>query len=249
MEHAQRVPWLGQLVRAVRTESPQWLRTRAGAALAYTVHTHRTSYFKLDDLGNLELRGGFPYRAEGPYQFQRTIRPEETAIVVMDPWVDGPSQHLTDYLGQIAYLRMIPLVMQASSRGHLIVILTNDPKTVTYGSKVYPELEQLAAKGKAVMWYHRQVDNRAFASYLRSHGVRSLIYVGFSSNGCVIGREDGMISMKNQGFTLYFVPEASAAMEYESSWNDQGIHKTTTLIISQGIAEIIDYGEFMRSSN
>jgi hypothetical protein len=64
---------------------------------------------------------------------------------------------------------------------------------------------------------------------------------------CVIGRSMGMIPMKNHGFNIYFIPEASAAIEYAESWKNQSIHKSTTRIISQWIAEIIDYDEFMKA--
>jgi hypothetical protein len=65
---------------------------------------------------------------------------------------------------------------------------------------------------------------------------------------CVIGRRMGMIPMTHRGFRIFFVPEASAAVEYADTWHDQSMHKATTKIISQWIAEIIDYDEFMEAS-
>ena len=223
-------------------------RTGQAAPPAYTITSYRTSHFKLNDSGDLELRAGVPYDAEGVYRFRRTLQPQESAVVVMDPFADLTSDYLNDYVGRIVYSRLVPLVERASRRGHPVIILTNDPRTVLYGSRIYPELQALVAEGKAAPWYHRHPDNGAFANYLRSNGVRSLIYTGFASNLCVIGREDGIIAMKNQGFDTYFVPDASAAMEYADSWKNQAIHKATTQIISQGFAEIIDYDEFMQAA-
>lgn len=82
---------------------------------------------------------------------------------------------------------------------------------------------------------------------MRSQGIDSLIYIGFASNMCVIGRRMGMIPMVHEGFKLFFVPEASAAVEYPDTWQDQSIHRATTRIISQWIAEVIDYEEFMQA--
>ncbi len=57
-----------------------------------------------------------------------------------------------------------------------------------------------------------------------------------------------MIPMTHQGFKILFMPDASAAVEYDDTWHDQSIHKATTKMISQWIAEIIDYEEFMEAS-
>jgi nicotinamidase-related amidase len=95
------------------------------------------------------------------------------------------------------------------------------------------------------------MDDDEFAIYLRTQGVKSLIYTGFASNACVIGRQMGMIPMVQQGFQTFFVPKASAATEFADSWDDGSIHKATTKIISQWIGEIIEYDDLMNvlSSN
>ncbi len=99
--------------------------------------------------------------------------------------------------------------------------------------------------GEIIKLFHDDFDDDRFAHYLRSQGIDSLIYIGFSSNMCVIGRRTGMIPMVQQGFRIFFVPGASAAIELADTWNEQSIHKTSTTIISQWIAEIIDYNDFM----
>src|SRR6185295_11016030 len=106
-------------------------------------------------------------------------------------------------------------------------------------------LEDLVKTGGASLLYHQDFDDREFASYLQAQGIKSLVYIGFASNMCVLGRKMGMISMKNLGFQIFFVPQASASLEYLDSWDNQSIHKATTKIISQGFAELIDYDEFM----
>jgi len=47
--------------------------------------------------------------------------------------------------------------------------------------------------------------------------------------------------MNIMGFSLFFVPEASAAVKFQNS----SIHAVTTSIISQWIGEIIRFDDFM----
>lgn len=215
---------------------------------AYKLATHRQSYFKRDANGALELRDNLPFRSEGKYCLERTIHPPQTAIIIMDPWVDMAASHLNEYYGRIAKSRIVPFVNKALERGHPIIVLTNDPDTVEYNTNIHPELAALVAKGQASILYHQDLDDDAFADHLRSQGIDSLIYTGFASNMCVIGRRMGMIPMVQQGFRLFFVPQASAAVEYPNTWENQSIHHATTKIIAQWIADIVDYDAFMRAT-
>lgn len=213
----------------------------------YKVRTTRRSYFALDANGQFKLKDSVPYRSERVYPFLRTINSSSTAVIIMDPWVDMPTKHLNEYAKKITESRIIPLVKKALYLGHPIVILTNDQKKSNHSAKIHPVLQSFADDGKAIILFHQDYDDDSFAAYLSARKIDSLIYVGFSSNMCVIGRSMGMIPMKNHGFNIYFIPEASAAIEYAESWNNQSIHKSTTRIISQWIAEILDYDEFMKA--
>jgi nicotinamidase-related amidase len=213
----------------------------------YTVKTTRRSYFALDADGQLKLKNSLPYRSERIYHFRRTIKSNRTAVVIMDPWVDMPTAHLNQYTRKVTESRILPLAKKALGLGHPILILTNDRKKSNHSAKIHQALQSLVDDGNAIILFHQDFDDDRFAAYLLARKIESLIYIGFSSNMCVIGRNMGMIPMKNQGFNIYFMPEASAAIEYAESWHDQSIHKVTTRIISQWIAEIIDYDEFMKA--
>ena len=212
---------------------------------AYQITTHRQSYFKLNSDGALEEENGLPFRSEGTYRFERVIDPATTAIVVMDPWIDMASTHLNRYYGQITESRILPLVDKALERGHPVIVLTNHPDKVEYNTNIHPELSALASRGKIEVIYHQDLDDGEFADRLRSEGINALIYTGFASNMCVIGRRMGMIPMVHHGFKLFFVPEASAAVEYPDTWDNQSIHHAITKIVGQWVAEIIDYDEFI----
>jgi hypothetical protein len=216
-------------------------------APAYTVTAYRQSYFALDESGRLVEQNGLPIRAEKIYRFQRKIDPDTTAIVVMDPWVDMATDHLNQYYSRIAASHVVPLVNKGLERGHRIIVLTNDPDVVKYNTKIHPKLAALVADEKATLLYHQDFDDDQFAAYLHKAGINTLIYTGFASNMCVIGRRMGMIPMVQQGFKNYFVPEASAAVETEETWDTGSVHRETTDIISQWIAEIVHYDDFMQT--
>lgn len=230
---------------------PGWPGARAADAArprgpVYTVDTHRQSYFRLDENGGLVERDGLPFRDEKIYHLKRTIDPARTAVVVMDPWTDMASNHLNEYYGRIAQARVVPLVKKGLQRGHRIIVLTNSP-TVRYNTKIHPDLAALVDAGKATLLYHQDLDDDQFAEYLRKDGINTLIYTGFASNMCVIGRRMGMIPMVQQGFKMYFVPEASAAVETEGTWESGAVHRQTTDLIAQWIAEILHYDDFMQA--
>lgn len=214
----------------------------------HIVNTHSLSYFALNDDGVLLKESGFPIRGEGEYGFSRFIDPATTAIIIMDPWVDMATKHLNDYFGTILEWRILPLVNHAISAGYPVIVLTNDPTGRLYNTAIHPELVTLAASGTLSIIYHEDMDRGVFADHLELQGITSLIYAGFSSNMCVIGRELGMVSMKNEGFRLFFIPEASAAVELPDTWDTGYIHESTTLMISQWLAEIIRYDDFMSMS-
>ncbi len=212
----------------------------------YDLSTSRLTYWALDENGELELENSLPFRSEGECRFQRTIHPHKTAIVIMDPWANMASEHLNEYFGKVVDSYTLPFVKRALTLGHPAIAITNDPSKEEYNTHIHSGLQALADEEKLNIIYHQDLDDRSFASYLRSQEIEALIYTGFASNWCVIGRKMGMIAMKNQEFKMLFVPAASAAVEYGDSWEDQSIHKAITKIISQSVAEIIDYEEFMK---
>ena len=170
--------------------------------------------------------------------------PHETLILVMDPWVDMESDHLNDYFGRITERTILPAVRNAIAIGHPVVVLTNDPKKVSYNTAVNSDLESMAANRQLHIIYHHDFNRSQFAEMLKRNGIKKIVYTGFASNMCVIGRELGMIPMKNQGFRLYFVPEASAAVERKDSWSSSDAHEDATQLISQWVAGIWEYSEW-----
>lgn len=212
----------------------------------YIIDSYVHSHFALDNEGNLILKEGKPYPKEGIYRFKRKINPYKTAIVVMDPWVDMPSDFLNKQFKNVMEKYIIPLVKKAIERGHRVIIFTNNPNIFEYSTKIHSELENLCKSGKADLLYHQDFDDKSkLSNYLKSRDIDTLIYTGFASNICLLNRSVGMVSMKQENFKIFFIPEASAAIEYGISWRKKDIHNTVTKIISQSIGEIVEYMSFM----
>jgi nicotinamidase-related amidase len=163
----------------------------------------------------------------------------------MDPWADSGSNFLTSHFEKSLQTGVIPLVKKAIALGMPVLILTNSPGIdIAYSSKIHPELEKLTTQDHVYVIYHQTTNSELFSQWLRGMSIDTLIYSGFASNVCLIGRDLGMIPMQIKGFRLFFVPEASAAVEFDDSWNDGGIHKSTTILISQWVGELIRLKDF-----
>lgn len=212
------------------------------------------SYFARDQKGMLipETRDGRRYYKvdEGTYRFSRSIDIARTALVVMDPWEDSGSQFLNDHFEGVLKANLLPLIKKSLSLGMPVIVLTNAPSMdVDYGSAVHPEIQKLAQDDNVAIVYHQNADTEGFVRWLSSMSIDTLIYSGFASNMCVIGRPLGMIPMQGKGFRFFFVPEASAAIEFKNTWESGVIHEATTSLISQWVGELISLNDFLSISD
>jgi nicotinamidase-related amidase len=220
---------------------------RVGENKEYSMKTMHRSYFGRDQNGHyLRSKTGSLIRKEGPYFTHEAVRTNETCIIVMDPWVDMESDHLNEYYGSITESTILPAVRNALAIGHPVIVLTNDPQKVSYNTAVHSDLESMSANRQLHILYHQDFNRSQFSDLLKRNGITKIVYIGFASNMCVIGRELGMIPMKNQGFSLYFVPEASAAVERKDSWSSSDAHEDATQLISQWVGGIWGYEEWQR---
>lgn len=216
---------------------------------SFTVPASRLTFFELDDKGTLKLNDeGLPYQStKETVTINVDFSPQNTAFFVIDPWNNMPSDFLNQYFGKITENYILPLIKRANEKGFPVYIFTNDCKTIKPIPTIceIPQQFYLMAKKypKVQIVYWQDIDLSVFVKSLRDKGISSLIYTGFASNMCVIGRPAGMINMVQQGFSLYFIPEASAATETKETWQSQKIHKATTTIISQWMAKLIKYDD------
>lgn len=213
-----------------------------------TLPTSHMSFFQLNRQGELDLKDGLPYHGKlEHYASQVRISPEDTAFFVIDPWNDMPSDFLNKFYGKITDKYILPLVTQVSKKKFPVIIFTNDCKTIKpkpYSCAIAAEFYALTKQYPNIqIMYWQNLNADDFAKHLQQQGISKIIYVGYASNMCVIGRPLGMITMKQKGFSLYFIPQASAAVETEQTWQSQQIHQRTTEMISQWLAEIINFDD------
>jgi nicotinamidase-related amidase len=215
----------------------------------FSVNTYMHSYFERNNDGTFSESDDplYPHVVnEKKYFFNRSFKSSETALIVMDPWYKNGSSFLDAHFSEVITSSLIPLIKKATALGIKVIFLTNksDNGGIVY-SKLHPSLNQFLNKGSSKIIYHQDYSEKDFSRYLDSSNTKNLIYSGFASNMCLIGRPLGIISMHNQGYKVYFVPEASAAIEYQKTWEKGHIHTYITKVISQWLAEIIPIDEFL----
>lgn len=215
---------------------------------SYQVITEKYSYYLLDDSGNLVYSNGFPIIEDRKYFITSDIDPIQTAIIVMDPWIDSPCDFLNEYYLESFEKYLYPLVCRAKSIGHQVIILTNDPAHVRYTTKIDNRLVALIDNQQVHLLYHHNFNETSFSHWLAGRNINTLIYTGYASNMCIIGRRLGMIMMLHQNYRLFFVPETSGAIETKDSWDTGEIHQIMTTVISQWIAKLIHWDDFMEST-
>lgn len=215
---------------------------------SYDLSAERYRAHLVDSNGALVFDNGAPIFSPAMIRAPVSIDPCTTAIVIVDPWLDLPVEAI-----QIMEDRIVPLVRLASSAGHLVIILTNDPKTTPYYAHCYPGLTQMVDGNRVNLFYHQQYGNdpcatsQAFCKWLKNHNIDTLIYAGFASNACVIGRPMGMVMMYHQGLNLYFVPEASMACELPETMKNQALHYATSIYISHFSKGLLHWEDLMKA--
>ena len=214
---------------------------------AYSVISERYSCFLLDENGEFERSEGLPIPCENTYYLPITIIPNQTAIIVMDPWVDMINNNFNVTYGKIIENKIIPLICRAVEAGHQIIILTNDPNAVKYNTKINCRLAEMVDNIQVHLLYHQNYTDKTFARWLKSHNIDTLIYTGFSSNQCIISRQMGMIMMRKHNFKIFFIPEASAAFETYYTTKNQSLHYAMTITISQWIGNLIHWNCLMEA--
>ncbi|MCZ6913671.1 MAG: isochorismatase family protein [Rickettsia endosymbiont of Ixodes persulcatus] len=161
---------------------------------------------------------------------------------MIDPWI-GSNNKIIDHL-------IIPLITKASKAGFPVYIFTNNcrlTKTTPCPYRLNKKFNLLAKKfQKSHIIFWDNYNHQKFKETLHRQGISKLIYMGFASNMCVIGRPAGMVPMKIEGFSIYYIPEASAALEFNSTEKTKQIHNTMTQIIASWLANIIQFNEIYK---
>jgi hypothetical protein len=207
---------------------------------AYEFAVNRLSYYKLNEQGGLVIddsrssEDGVFYAADDRrYEFEKQFSTSDTAIIIMDAWADSGTEFLNAQYTPIYRSSILPLVQAFRENGFLQYAFTNEDGNAGYGEALFDELEDMIEEGSLLKRYHANGDVENFQRELQERGIKNLIYLGFASNMCIIGRRVGMFGMYQRGFRTYFVPESSAAVETGDGWDNGLFHEFTTSLIQQ----------------
>lgn len=219
---------------------------------SYVLKTLHRTYYKLD-----VNRNSIPFIRDGQRFYEvdecetiehRIVTPEKTMLIVMDPWSDVGNDLLNKHCEKVYYGKILPLVHKCIELGLPVTVLTNAKDPDGYGYDIYSELKDLKADGKIDIVYHQDTNTQAFADALKAKGIDTLMYCGFCTNMCIIGRPLGIIAMnlaQNAGFRMLFASDAAAAIEYGKSWETQDIHNWVTFALSQWAVELVEVKDML----
>ena len=218
-----------------------------------SVKAYRQTYFDIDAFGHIQKnqeyeRGESYYKInDGLKSINTTFANHDTAIIIMDAWEDSGSDFLNEQYRPIFYEKIYPLIQAFIEKDFNVFAFTEKESVAPYGVDLYPELEELINQEKVVKVHHVDEEIALFKKAIDRKNITNLIYLGYASNICIIGRNVGIFEMRNEGFNTYFVPEASAAVEREDTWNTKEVHSITTSIISQNSKGIIAYDALLNA--
>jgi hypothetical protein len=204
----------------------------------YDFDVTRLSYYQINESGGLVVdknrsakNSVFYAVGDDLYTFTGEFSASNTAIVIMDAWADSGTAFLNEQYSPVYYQSILPLVESFAANGFTQFAFTNVDGVLGYGEELFPELEEMIDDGKILKRYHEMGDVEPFEYELNAMGIRNIIYLGFASNMCIIGRRVGMFGMYQRGFKVFFVPESSAAIETGTGWSTGEFHSFTTSLI------------------
>jgi len=213
-------------------------------SISYTLRARRYSHWFMDENEEYVFLAPDKIKTEDKwYAFDKSFSNRDTALIIMDPWSNMACDFLNNHLAGLTDETVVPLAQAAAASGHGVIILTDVPN-LPYNSKIAPKLQDMVDNGLAEVIYHAESSAEKFSELLESRGIKNLIYCGFFSNMCTLLRPMGIVHMSSTGkFNVYFVPQASAAMEHSTTWDTQLVHHASTLLISQTQAMILELSD------
>jgi hypothetical protein len=171
----------------------------------------------------------------------------KSALIIMDPWQNSRYEEKKFFFSKIIEKKLIPVIQKAKNLKIKIVVLTNSCNNSNYNCGIHNKVIQiLKGYNDYEILYHQDFQSRDFGNHLIKNNIKNIIYTGFSSDECIIGRPMGIVTMKNSfpHFKYFFIPEASGSFDLSEPLNSGINHKIATKIINQ-YSEIIHFENFM----
>lgn len=163
----------------------------------------------------------FSTEKDGRYVYQWKEMPlSQLALILMDVWADHPNDGWRARQNANISAALLPLV-QGARRQHVLVV--HSPNGLEIDGRVKPLPDEVVVDGP---------DQQAqLLRLLRQKDIRYLLYAGYASNMCVLTRPTGISKMAASGFQIYFVRDASLAIEAPEFVENEMSHKVATYMV------------------
>ena len=221
-------------------------------AYNFDIPTTKRRYFLIDETTGIPkfTKGKAIIRKSDQYSTNTSFSSTDTAFFVIDPWDNMPSDFLNKYFGKITNQYILPLIRKANHYNFKTFIFTNSCKNLSYSCSIPKSFNDLLNSKNIKLFFWQEIPSSLdLANNLRQMGIKKIIYTGFASNCCILFRSAGMIDMQKQGFQIYFVPKASAAVETTETWVTGEVHKFTSTVIAQNLGSLIEYKDIFQKLN
>lgn len=204
------------------------------------------SYRYYDRIGDDEYAVNPEFKLSKVY-----LSPEHTALIIMDPWKNNPSEKINEDVEEIVSDYLLTLTEHALQKEMRIIILSNEIGKSKYNSFIDDRLQALVDEGKAELLTHNMIDSSDyFCEYLQEKGIENIIYTGFATQMCLLFRNAGILSVhyakKGSMFNLYCIPETTMACVSENKKDNVAMRNNVMIMLAQNdIAELILYKDFI----
>ena len=111
------------------------------------LNVYHYSYYDVLSEGNYVTAPEFKLKKE-------YINPEETAIIVIDPWSDMPFPELNKMIENHVDNYILPVVNLAMTNNMPVYIFTNNPDTIDYNTKICESLDVLVDNQSVSVLYY-----------------------------------------------------------------------------------------------
>ncbi|MFW6012398.1 MAG: isochorismatase family protein [bacterium] len=209
------IPQIASLVRTNRQVSVEVPDSAGESGGRVVLETRRLSVAQNEHVYDTERDSTYAVR-------RRPLDLHRTALVLIDVWARHPNDGWQRRAQEIIEESLVPLVDLARRGGMLIV-------HAPHGEPIAPLVAP--APEDVLLDDHGIASAAAFDRFLRRRGVDTLLYAGFASNWCLLTRPVGIRGMKELGYDVLLVRDASIAMESPRTISGQWAHTAAVDLI------------------
>jgi hypothetical protein len=158
------------------------------------------------------------------------------AAVVIDPWREEPAEN-DSILG--SYTNRLILNMNEVLLPNLEILRSNNIPIIiaSYGSLDIADLRVIGESDIVLDFIYSMSSRRdqtdAFVELLNAAGIDTLLYLGYSGDGCLIMRSVGVFEMLDRGFRAILLRDSTVAKEFDSSVANEWMKNVTSNMIEE----------------